>query len=1232
MNQKTPAQSINSQAYKKYKLPKDQVQEFQNHINEFKNKINNKETEENNKKIFASFLEKTFYQNYEINTQDKIDLVIKKTPKDKAEILIELKKPKGNESEMLSKTDLNKRALHELILYYLREKQENEQIKHLIISNSYEWFIFDSSEFRRVFFDNKDIQKIFKQKELNKSTDTNSTKSIYNEFKKSIEKQNLLSNIKYTYFDIRDIKDYSNLYKFLSPTNLLKQSFANDANSLNKKFYDELLYILGLEETKKKPKLIQRKPKETRERGTLLENTILKLQSECGITDEEKLFDIALELNIIWLNRVLFLKLLEGKLIQISSITKKFLSYEDPIDDFDVLNTLFFEVLAKKLDDRDSVMIEQIKDIPYLNSSLFEVNKLESKYLRISNLKDNLTLSIKPNSNLKNDTKYKDKNEINTLEYLLTFLDTYDFGSDDTEDKHEEKKDLINSAVLGLIFEKLNGYKDGSFFTPSFITEYMSRESIRKSLVDKFSQSFDKSFEDFESLTRYIHTQNYNTSFRIKANNVINSITICDPAVGSGHFLVSALNELLLIKSEFGILFEDSKYFIVVENDELYIQDKQDEHIIEYTLKDRSTHHIQKTIFQEKKTIIENQLFGVDINPKSVQITRLRLWIELLKSSYYENNEFQTLPNIDINIKCGNSLISKYDINTKNNKDLDKKLIKEYKTAVKEYKSTNNKTKKQEITNTIQKLKDSFTKELNEYSKEIQNYQKALKSYITDFGLDGLEDIHMLDAIKNGYKVQSTMFTTDDTISKARTKQKENLKQEIIKNHQIIKNIQSNEIYKNSFEWAFEFPEILDENGEFVGFDIVAGNPPYGASLNTQTKEYYKTKYENVHMRTIDTFNYFISMSSKLLNKNSYLSFIVPNNLLYQNEYEKTRNLLLNNYQLKTVINLGDNVFEDASVPTCIIEYKNTKNKDYNFRYIDIRDTEFTDNLNYENYNKKSMLKVPTYTFGINPTTVNLIEKIKTKSYIIDDIALEVASGISTGADKIFRLDENSIKQHKIENQILQNVLVGREINKYETNPTDHKLIYTTRDINISTYPNTLRYLAPYQEKLSQRSETKKGILPWCSLNRQRYKELFTEEKILIRQTADDVIATYDENGYFVLDSILVFKIDKTKCEIKYKFATAILNSKLTTFIYQNYTGESGRGFAQVKPKNIRKLPIPNINKEEQKPFIEIVDKIIELKKQNLDTTELESKIDEIVYELYSLSDEEIEMVEGING
>jgi adenine-specific DNA-methyltransferase len=258
---------------------------------------------------------------------------------------------------------------------------------------------------------------------------------------------------------------------------------------------------------------------------------------------------------------------------------------------------------------------------------------------------------------------------------------------------------------------------------------YMCRETIRKAVFQKFNETKDWKCKDIDSLYDKIED-------RKEANDIINSLKICDPAVGSGHFLVSALNEMISIKNDLKILLDrDGKrlkeYQFEVVNDELIVTDEDGE-LFEYNPTNKESQRIQEALFHEKQTIIENCLFGVDINPNSVKICRLRLWIELLKNAYYKNEkELETLPNIDINIKCGNSLISRFELDADLKKALksSKWTIDSYRIAVDTYRNARNKEQKREMEKLIDDIKNDFKSEISSNDKKVKRLNK-LKSEI----------------------------------------------------------------------------------------------------------------------------------------------------------------------------------------------------------------------------------------------------------------------------------------------------------------------------------------------------------------------------------------------------------------------------------------------------------------------------------------------------------------------
>jgi hypothetical protein len=507
-----PRKALNK-AFLKVKPNRKDIEIFKTHLKQLLERTNDTESEEFHKNLVSDFLKDTYYkQNHFINTKGRNDLVIHNGDKAKSPVgvILEAKKP-TNKAEMVSTNHINKKAFQELVLYYLRERitLKNLEIKHLVITNINEWFIFDVTTFDRLFAQNKTLVKQFNDFESGRLADTKTDffyKQIAEPFISKIENE-----IEFTYFDLNDYtKPLTNddkkddtkliaLFKLLSPEHLLKLPFINDSNSLDKRFYSELLHIIGLEETKEKgKKLIGRSKKESRNTGSLLEDTIIQLDSldkisrlerpsQYGITQQERLFNVALELTITWVNRILFLKLLEAQLITYhkGDETYSFLNL-DRIKNYDDLNSLFFQVLAKKAENRNPDVKQLFEKVPYLNSSLFEPTEIEHSTLLISNLKDDKTIPVLSSTVLKNDQGKKRTGSLSTIEYLFEFLNAYDFSSEGSENIQEDNKTLINASVLGLIFEKINGYKDGSFFTPGFITMV----TVAQAFKNKNNRSF----------------------------------------------------------------------------------------------------------------------------------------------------------------------------------------------------------------------------------------------------------------------------------------------------------------------------------------------------------------------------------------------------------------------------------------------------------------------------------------------------------------------------------------------------------------------------------------------------------------------------------------------------------------------------------------------------------------------------------------------------------------------
>ena len=936
MGQLRPDQILNK-AYRQVAIKTEDFNHFKEAIRVLLSAISDGQREETQKEHLRNFLCNTFYKPYYMAPEEDIDLAVRldKTSKSNIGLLIEVKST-TNKNEMISVDNLNKKALQELLLYYLRERvsKKNTDIKYLIATNVYEYFIFDAQEFEQKFYQNKKLKKEFQDFEDGRKT-SRKTDFFYAEIASSFIEE-VADSLDYTYFDIRSYTKYLNdntaskklieLYKVFSDVHLLKQPFQNDSNSLNKKFYTELLHIIGIEEKEVNNKFfIVRKDVGQRNEASLLENTITQLDAEdClrkvpnvstyGSTHEERLFNVAMELCITWINRILFLKLLEAQMLKYHNGEQcyKFLSVEK-IRDFDDLNTLFFQVLARDVHQRTASILKDFEHVPYLNSSLFEVTELESDTIKINSLSQRAELPLLTNSVLINRKGKQQVGSLPALNYLFAFLDAYNFASEGSEDVQEEAKTLINASVLGLIFEKINGHKDGSVFTPGFITMYMCREAVANTVLSKFNSFYNWHCSSITDL--------YNKIDNIpQANELINRITICDPAVGSGHFLVSALNELIRLKYELGILVDSkgkrikkSDYTFSIENDELIVTDA-DNNLFSYNPLNEESRRIQETLFKEKKTIIENCLFGVDINPNSVKICRLRLWIELLKNAYYtaesDYKQLETLPNIDINIKCGNSLVHRFDL-TDSIKCILKETgisINQYRNAVSKYKNAQDKAEKRELDSMIAEIKSKLTTEIGakDPKKLRLNKRKA-----------ELMDLRAPQLFEMNKKEQKDWQKRVDAVEK-----------EIAALENYFEEINSNKIYLGAFEWRIEFSEVLDEDGNFIGFDCIIGNPPYIQlqSIGTDADVLKRMKYKT-YVRTGDIYCLFYEQGMNLLKPDGCLCYITSNKWMRTGYGKDLRQYFATETNPILLIDFaGIKVFESATVDTNILVLQKAKN------------------------------------------------------------------------------------------------------------------------------------------------------------------------------------------------------------------------------------------------------------------------------------------------------------------
>ncbi|HGG0069388.1 TPA: class I SAM-dependent DNA methyltransferase [Campylobacter coli] len=1244
--------------YRKKPILEAELNEFIKALKDYKTSLENN-LKNNEDSLVANALSK-FFENLHFECEIKsihkgnsgMDLALKKDKQ--IQVIVEAKLP--HSKEFFSQSKPNCKALHECILYYLRERKAlNSSLKHIIITDFYRFYIFKADLFEELFNKNKYFKEAFENFESKNSLFKGNTDEFYKECEKLLSSEKYLDSItrkdlfdepslKGVFIDIKPILEQEKpsfsklkpLFKIFHKDFLLSEFNPNDANSLNNAFYKELLYILGLYESKQNSKLIIAKSEESKEeQGTFYTAINSKLKEEN--------FETILKLLILWLNRILFLKLIESNLVRFNDDKNlKFLNFKK-IPDFDKLSELFFEVLAKEKSTRKK---SEFAYLPYLNSSLFEKQSIENT-LEISSLSNDLKLFYYKNTVLKDDKCKAKKGQVRLLEYLFEFLDSFDFGSDDEQSEILSQKELISSSVLGNVFEKLNGYKEGSFYTPSFITSYMCKESITKVVLDKFNAQFDLDAKDISELRKSLRKEDKKAQ-----KELLNSIKICDPAVGSGHFLVSALNCLLSIYDELNLF--DEEFYLEVQNDEILITGRKGE-FIEYkrpsTPKDKA-HLIQQELFHTKKDIIENNLFGVDINPNSCEITKLRLWIELLKHSFYQSfddenyHDLKTLPNIDINIKCGNSLVSYFETGKSlNHYPNIKERMGKYKRIVKDYKEGFY-TDKNLIAKEIKNLQESFKNFClkDKFNKEIKQLTNGANEYSKKYG-DFLADEHHDEKFKSFFSKNMFEFSFDE---KEATKEFANLKKE----YDNIFNLESN----HPFEWRFEFPEILDDDGNFKGFDLIIGNPPYIRQEELKELKPHLAKNYKVYKGTSDIYTYFYELGFNVLKENGILSFITSNKYTRAGYGEALREFLLKNVKVLEYTDLnGIKVFDSATVDTSILCFEKSKSKDNKFKYLALsneilKTCAYNIGLykDFAEFSQNSLSK-ESFTFSDENTSAlkAKIERIGTP--LKEWQGLNIYRGILTGYNEAFIITtekRNEIlanckdeAEKERTAKLIRKMLRGRDIKRYSYEWAGLWVINTHNGyknqngekvevINIEYYPSLKKHFDEFYPQLEKRTD--KGLTPY-NLRNCAYLDEFEKEKIVWNPVSGEYLFSYIKEHIFFNNSLFMMTLDV----FSLKYILAFMNSNCYKWLITLKTNLIQTGsYAYGAKDKIERLPIPKINSKNEKlanELINLVDEILKAKEQdkNVNTQELENKINSLVYKLYNLNEEEIKIIEG---
>ena len=861
---------------------------------------------------------------------------------------------------------------------------------------------------------------------------------------------------------------------------------------------------------------------------------------------------------------------------------------DDYLDSF--LEPLFCGVLNTKPEERAELfkslgwnlsLLDGWNDIPYLNGGLFERDEQD---------------------------KPKSKFPAQMFKNLFDFYSRYNFTI--YENDPDDAEVGIDPEMLGHIFENLlEDNKDkGAFYTPKEIVQYMSRESIAQYLKTHADEELHTAIDEL------IKDGKVGEALQDKANataiyRLLCDVKVCDPAIGSGAFPMGVLNVLYHARM---LLYAFT----------------------------RPTQGFSPAMV--KREIIQNNIYGVDIEKGAVDIARLRFWLALV----VDEEEPQPLPNLDYKIMCGNSQICRFKLDMPISE-----VFEEYNRVGKENAKKNNSVWNNFSLNDYRKLVIDYTDEYNNKSSLKSKINDIKNCFKTTLAKGDINKRKQIEKKVNDYE-SVTLFgkRKADEDPSGYANAKAILRRLKEKESEIL----NNKKYEYSFEWRFEYPQLLDNDGNFIGFDIVLANPPY-IKEGRMSKLFFEPYKDSPYYKgKMDIWYLFACNGLDLLNENGILCFIATNNWVTSFGASKLRNKVIKETRICNIVDFGAvMMFESASIQTMIMLFqKDSITDDYSFDYRRLtayratekdaaailsktaKDAEyFSPTIRRANFIDKNI------TFSRSADILDQIVNLKDVIYLYDK---EIAQGIVFPQDRLNKKNQQKLGANYYVGQGVF-VLTDEEKDALMLDSNELSLVmpyYTSENVErYVVYPSNY-YWAIYTDSRFKHSDSlndypkiKAHLDRFLSimtsdnkpygLHRAREERFFTKEKIVVlRKCVEHPVFSYCNFDCYLSQSFNMIQTDR----VNMKYLTGLLNSRLIEFWLKNKGKMQGANY-QLDKEPLMQIPIAVPDRETQELIAKLVDIIILLKSSkqrasNLVTNdylanEFSHIIDGCVYEIY---------------
>ncbi|MCA9407429.1 MAG: N-6 DNA methylase [Candidatus Omnitrophica bacterium] len=860
----------------------------------------------------------------------------------------------------------------------------------------------------------------------------------------------------------------------------------------------------------------------------------------------------------------------------------------------DVLEPLFYEALATDRG-QDAYWDKFQCRIPFLNGGLFEP---------INGYSWQTTDILLNNELFSNKTKTK-QGDIGTG--VLDVFDRFNFTV--KEDEPLEKEVAVDPEMLGKVFENLLGVKDrkskGAFYTPRQIVHYMCQESLINYLVTECGEKVDrKELEEFirhgemniEHEARIIKEGKETRDYRhaigetIRANakeidQKLADVRVCDPAVGSGAFLVGMMNEIFRARN-------------ILTN---YLLTKRD-----------------RTLYEFKRQAIGHSLYGVDIDPGAVEIAKLRLWLSLVVDEE-DAEDIKPLPNLDYKIMQGNSLLEEFEgiklfdeslieDALDNHKQIER-LEKEREDLGKEMLAL---SEKHQLTRDGRKLFEKRFKDIDKKIKKLKQPSGQAEDELSFFAAHN-------EAKEKRAELQSLYDQFPAAVSKTRKehlkKRIEELEWDLIETtlkeqakddalERVRQHKKAN--IKPFFLWKLHFGEVFKDKG---GFDVVIGNPPYGFhQIHTkELKDSYKKSFKTIK-GSFDHYLLFYEKAIKLITGEGVLSFIAPVTWLTIPSAKALRKFILDEYYISEICWFDGKVFIGADVNNLISFIQRNTCDIINVKVFDALENFPSAPLKLVGYSRTKFIN-NDYFIGVfeNNSDTNIIQKILDQSSPLEEFAkpcsgynpYEVGKGVKPegGTHTKKTVEEKPYHSNVKLSQEWKPEIIGRDLKKYRIDFKGSRWIKYGSWLAASRDPNN-----------------------------------FVGKRILVQEITGgkkkEIIAAYCDDELYYSRDVIPIKLRETSLHPYY--ILAFINSSLITWLHHKRNPKSQKKlFPKVLVSDLKKIPIKVIPEKDQKVFVQMVTNIIKVREKNIDAdiSVYDNKINEMIFNLYGLTEEEKKIV-----